>query len=89
MSEVYQSSRRVRTPEECLTAALLRMVLDHCARPEGTLDSYTRRANAEAMRLLAEAGFIRIDDDTGDRIRATMLPEADAFLAWMVKAASA
>jgi hypothetical protein len=41
------------------------------------------------MRLLAEAGFIRIDDDTGDRIRATMLPEADAFLAWMVKAASA
>jgi hypothetical protein len=47
------------------------MVLDHCVRPDGTLDSYARRANAEAMRLLADADFIRIDDDTGDRIRAT------------------
>ncbi len=68
-----------------MTAALLRMVLDHCARPDGTLDSYARRANAEAMRLLADADFIRIENDAGDRIRATVLPEAEAFLAWMAK----
>jgi hypothetical protein len=35
----------------------------------------------EAMRLLAEAGFIRIDDDVGGRSRATVLLEAEAFLA--------
>jgi hypothetical protein len=87
MIEAYDEARRVRTPEEWLTAALLRMVLEHCARPEGALDSFGRAANAEAMRLLAEDGFIRIDDDAGDdRIRATMLPETEAFLAWMRRA---
>ena len=86
MSGAYESDRRIRTPEEWLTAALLRMVLDHCARPEGTLDSFGWRSNAEAMRLVAEAGFIQIDAEDGDRIRATVLPEAEAFFAWMAKA---
>jgi hypothetical protein len=67
---------------------LLRMVLDHCARPEGTLDSFGRVANAEAMRLLAEDGLIRFDEQAGDRLRATVMPEAETFLAWMAKAGS-
>lgn len=83
----YESSRRVRTPEEWLTLALLRMVLEHCARPEeGVLDSFGRPVNAEAMQMLAQDGFIRIDDDNGERLRATVLPETGAFLAWMAKA---
>lgn len=84
MSGAYQSDRRVRTPEEWLTAALLRMVLDHCARPDGTLDSFGWRSNAEAMRLLA--GLIQIDAEDGDCIRAQVQPEAEAFFAWMAKA---
>jgi hypothetical protein len=75
------ASRRIRTPEEQLSAVLLRMVLDHCARPEGTLDSFGRLANAEAMRVLAEDGFIRIDEDSGNRLRATVMPQAESFLA--------
>jgi hypothetical protein len=62
-----------------LFAALLRVVLDHCAQPDGIFDSYARLANADAMRLLAEGGFIRINDDAGDCIRAIVLLEADAF----------
>jgi hypothetical protein len=50
MSGAYESSRGVRTPEEHSTAVLLRTVLDHCARPDGTLDSYTRRANAPSRK---------------------------------------
>jgi uncharacterized protein (DUF433 family) len=86
MSGSPGEARRIRTPEEWLTAALLRMVLAYCARPEGALDSFGWSANAEALRLLAEGGFIRIDDEAGDRIRATVLLEAEAFLAWMTKA---
>jgi hypothetical protein len=74
---------RVKTPEDWLFAALLRMVLEHCVTDKGTLDSWGLRANTEPMRLVAEAGFIRIDQDTGERVRATVLPEADAFLARM------
>jgi hypothetical protein len=85
MNDEVSEPLSVETLEDWLFAALLRMVLEHCARPEGTLDSYTRWANAEAMRLLAEAEFIRIDADTGDRILATALPKAAAFLAWMEK----
>jgi hypothetical protein len=32
MSETYER-RRVKAPEDWLYAALLRMVLEHCARP--------------------------------------------------------
>jgi hypothetical protein len=84
--DLDDETRRVRTPEDWLLEALLRMVLDHCARPDGTLDSYLRPANAEAMRLLAEAGFISVDSEADDRIRATPLPVAKDFLAWMAKA---
>ena len=73
----------VKTPEDWLFAALLRMVLEHCARPEGTLDSWAINENTQAMLLLAEAGFISIDSDADGRIRAKVLPEAHAFLAWM------
>lgn len=83
--ETYDSSRRVRTPEEWLTATLLRMVLECCADPEGALDSSGRPASAEAMRWLAEDGFIQIDGESGDQVRATVLPEAETFLAWMAK----
>jgi hypothetical protein len=70
----------IKTPEDWLLGALLRMVLEHCAGPEGTLDSWAINANAEAMRLLAEAGLIRIDSEADGRVRATVLPEPDAFL---------
>jgi hypothetical protein len=85
-NDFYGEPRHVRTPEDWLLEALLRMVLDHCARPDGTLDSYMRPANAEAMRLLAEAGFISVDSEIDDRIRATPLQQAKDFLAWMAKA---
>ena len=75
--------RSVKAPEDWLFCALLRMVLEHCARGDGTYDSFERRCNTEALRLLAEAGFFHIDSDIGDRIRATAVPKLDAFLAWM------
>lgn len=86
MTDDFHETRRVRTPEEWLTDALLRLVLECCAGPDGTLDSCGRAASNKAMRFLAEAGFIRIDDDAGGRIRATVLPETAAFFAWMAKA---
>jgi len=89
MSDIYESSRRVRTPEEHLTAALLRLVLELCASDDGpprTLDSRGREASNAAMKLLAQDGFIQIDIEDGGRIRATVLPEADAFFTWMTKA---
>lgn len=66
MSGEPAKTRRLRTAEEWLMTALLRMVLARCARPDGTLDSFAWAANAEAMRLLAARGLIRIDDDAGD-----------------------
>jgi hypothetical protein len=75
--------RHAKAPEDWLFCALLRMVLEHCARGDGTYDSFERRCNTEALRLLAEAGFFHIDSDIGDRIRATAVPKLDAFLAWM------
>jgi hypothetical protein len=70
------NSQNAKTPED----ELLAVVLDHCTNMKGTLDSWGRPAHTQAMRLLAKAGFLRINDDTGDRVRATALPEADAFL---------
>jgi hypothetical protein len=88
MDDRFNDERQIRMPEEWLTLALLRMVLEHCARPEAaTLDSFGWRSNAEAMRILADSGFIRIDAEDGDCIRATVMPaEVDPFLAWMAKA---
>ena len=88
MSDAHEG-RHVKTPEDWLLAALLRMVLQHYGGPDGTLDSWAIRANAEAMRLVAEAGFIRIDAEAGRRVHATELPEAEAFLARMEQAPGA
>ena len=77
-----------KTPEDWLLAALLRMVLEHCTNDKGALDSWALPANSEAMQLLAEAGFIRIDTDIGGRLRATVLPDAGAFLARMGKSSA-
>jgi len=84
MTETFE--RRVRTPEEYLMAALLRMVLQHCRGTGDALDSGALTANAEAMTFLAEAGLIRIEEEFGRRLQATVLPEAETFLAWMEKA---
>jgi hypothetical protein len=35
---------------------------------------------------VVERGFIRIDQQPGDRLRAMVIPEAETFLAWMAKA---
>lgn len=72
MSQTYDSSRRVRTPEQWLTATLLRMVLEGCANLKGALDSFGWPAAAEAMRCLAQAGFIQTDDESGGQVRATV-----------------
>ena len=80
LTSLDDDKARVKTSEDWLLAILFRLVLDHCARPEGTLDSYERQANAEAMRLLADAGFIRVDEDVGGRVRATVLPKPTPFL---------
>ena len=68
--------------EDYVTAILLRMVLEHCSTTDaGELDSFGIEANADAMRDLAQAGFIEIVEQTGERIRATVLPEAEALVA--------
>jgi hypothetical protein len=75
--------RSVKTPEDWLFAALLSMVLEHCANEGGTYDSWLRQPNADAMRLLGEAGFLHIDSDIGNRVLATALPKVGAFLNWI------
>jgi len=84
MGDIYE--RRIVTGEDELAAALLRMVLQHCRTAGDTLDSGALTANAEAMKILADDGLIRIDEEFGRHVRATVLPEAEAFLAWMEKA---
>jgi hypothetical protein len=84
VSDIYE--RRIVTGEDELTAALLRMVLQHCGSTGNTLDSGAITANAEAMKILADDGLIRINEEFGRRVHATVLPEAEAFLAWMDKA---
>ena len=73
--------RFVEPDGDRLRAALLRMVLEHCPKDKGILDGAAVHANTEAIRLLAEAGLVRIDDDADDRVHATVLPEAEALLA--------
>jgi hypothetical protein len=45
------------TPEEHLSAVLLRMVLDHCTSSEGTLDSFGRVANGRGDAAAGRGGF--------------------------------
>jgi hypothetical protein len=54
--------------------------MEHCLKDRETYDSFGVPCHAEAMRLLAEAGFIDITSETGDRIQATMVPQAKSFL---------
>jgi hypothetical protein len=69
-------------PEQWLFSALLDMVVAHCATAENTLDSFIGwPANENAMRLLAEAGFIEITREREGRIEAKLLPAASALTA--------
>jgi len=69
-------------PEDWLFSALLDMVIAHCQTSENKLDSFTGwPANANAMRLLAEAGLIEITSDSEGRIKAKPLPAASAATA--------
>jgi hypothetical protein len=64
--------------EEFLLALLLHMVQEHCTTMiAGELKSFEIEANADAMKALAEAGYIEIVEQAGNRVRATVLPAAD------------
>ena len=72
----------ILTSEDRLLSALLDMVIAHCETSENKLDSFTGwPANANAMRLLAEAGLIEITSDSEGRIKAKPLPAASAATA--------
>lgn len=45
-----------------------------------TLDSYDIPANADAMKALAEPGYIEITQQRGQRIFARLLPEGRALI---------
>jgi hypothetical protein len=65
-----------------LYVLLLRMVLQHCGSMQAAeLSDFAIEANADAIRALADAGFIRIVDQTDGRIRATVLPSAETLIA--------
>ena len=57
--------------EGWLFAALLDMVDEHCTTPDSDrVKSFGWRSNARAMRLLAQAGYIEIEREDGDRNRS-------------------
>ena len=73
--------RRVVAPEDWLFAALLAMVIEHCGTmAEEKLDSYQLKANEDAMRLLAQAGYIEIETEENERIKAKVLPAAHELM---------
>ncbi len=74
----------VTQTEERLLAVLFDMVVENCEDVGGRLNSWGRRPFSTAMRLLAEAGFIRIDDERSERILATSLPKGDRALKSLV-----
>jgi hypothetical protein len=68
--------------EEFLFALLLRMVQEHCnTTVAGELKSFEIEANADAIKALADAGYIEIIEQADNRVRATLLPAADALAA--------
>lgn len=80
-TEPAQAINQPVTPEDWLTAALLDMVAQHCSTTtEGEFDSYAISANAAAMRLLAEAGFIEIESEFSRRVFGHITPKADALI---------
>jgi hypothetical protein len=57
-------------------------VVAHCATAEDQLDSFVGwPANENAMRLLAEAGFIKITSEREGRMEANLLPAASGLTA--------
>lgn len=85
----YQSLVRsgMIKPEDRLLAVLYDMVLEHCTDDRGTLNSWGRAPYTHAIRVLAEAEFVRVDQENGDQILATPLPKAEllckAMAPWM------
>ena len=68
--------------EGWLFAALLDMLVEHCgAGQEGIVRSFGWRANARAMRVLAEAGYIRITSQHDDDIEALVDPSGHELMA--------
>lgn len=48
--------------------ALQEMVAQHCAQPDGTLDSMALSANTDAMRILEQYGKLIITSALGRRV---------------------
>lgn len=68
--------------EEFLFALLLRMVQEHCSTMiAGELKSFGIAANADALKALANAGYVEIVEQADNRIRATVLPAGDELAA--------
>jgi hypothetical protein len=65
---------RVTPREERLLMVLFDLVLEHCSDEKGRLNNWGREPYTGALRLLAEAGFVRIDEEADGRILATSLP---------------
>ena len=64
-----------------LFAALLDMVEHHCGTGgDRLLKSFGWKANARALRLLAEAGYVEIADQSGDAIEARVTSEGRVLL---------
>jgi hypothetical protein len=71
--------------EECVFALLFRMVQDHCSTMNaGELKSFGIEANADAMKALAESGFIEIVEQAENGIRAMVLPAGETLAARFV-----
>ena len=57
-------------PIDKILDALEDMVFQHCSTSDGTFDSFSIQANAEALRVLAAYGRIGIFRDFGKRVLA-------------------
>jgi hypothetical protein len=52
---------------------LFDVVFQACGQPDGTLDSYALTSYAEAIRVLVDFGYARIETDTGRRVIARLV----------------
>lgn len=80
---ILEQARAAGRASDRLYAALLNMVLQHCAaagHERGELESYAITANAEAMQILAEAGYLVIHEEIGRHVLASR-PQAAGSLA--------
>lgn len=60
--------------EERLLMVLFDLVLEHCSDEKERLNNWGREPYTGALRLLAEAGFVRIEEEVDGRILARSLP---------------